>query len=183
MKTSLFVIVGALMLSPAAHAENPLMAVVVEQIKQSPGVRHEGDTYVLDLVPAGSEGHKAVATYTAAHDEEPDSLLIETTISLPIESGAIIVCTSTMVDRGLIGSIGPRDGSTSCTGGLGLAGIVGASRPADYTAIVGSMYFAGMIAHSVEKLQGEEPAAQETAPEPVPPDPEPATEYTLGIES
>lgn len=163
----LFFIMSTLAGFAPARAESPGMASVVEFIKNQAGAAQEDGSFLLSY---RADENTTTIRYTPVRDTAQDELRIETvSVFSANEEHPPITCRSVMIDRGAIGAIGPRDGSTSCTGALGYARIAGAWRAHDYAALIGTLAVCALAADIEKALTADEPDTPEqpaAAPEP-----------------
>lgn len=108
--------------------------LVAAYIMNNPATKLIESAYVLDRT-AGAEMVRSI--YHPATQVRPATLEVSFFLQIRQENGSVIRCRSTVIDRNLQGSIGPRDGYVSCIGGLlGVSRKLALSRIADYEAFL-----------------------------------------------
>lgn len=124
---------------PLARASNPHTEAIVEYIKANDFTMRLGDAYVLVLDPVE---HRTIIRYDPETATEPEKITVTNRGKFVRGGKTLATCFTTMVDVGLVGDIGPRDGFTRCEGYLGAADLLGTKRPKLYHTIMTELFAA-----------------------------------------
>jgi hypothetical protein len=128
----IFSLFYGLFLCGQASAEAPEMSLMIKYLKNDPGTRFDGKTFEL-VFTNPAKGDQFTIRYTPGDEQTEEALTLHTMISFALTDDAPpAVCESMLIDRGVLGVIGPRDGWTRCIGQLNLARSIASLRVIEY---------------------------------------------------